>query len=106
MKPELFFCKHSSCKSCTEIAPRIFRYVETKKDEKRIFTMEDNYTLIFILSGEVRASCNEFVNVRFQTGEIIQSPNQKIPDRKTKCVIKTHINIKQNVIFSAKLKPV
>lgn len=36
----------------------------------------------------------------------IQSPNQKIPDRKTKCVIKTHINIKQNVIFSAKLKPV
>ena len=37
---------------------------------------------------------------------VIQSPNQKIPDRKTKCVIKTHINIKQNVIFSAKLKPV
>lgn len=37
---------------------------------------------------------------------IIQSPNQKIPDRKTKCVIKTHINIKQNVIFGAKLKPV
>ena len=74
MKPELFFCKHSSCKSCTEIAPRIFRYVETKKDEKRIFTMEDNYTLIFILSGEVRASCNEFVNVRFQTGEIMLCP--------------------------------
>lgn len=39
-------------------------------------------------------------------GEKLQSPNQKIPDRKTKCVIKTHINIKQNVIFSAKLKPV
>lgn len=38
--------------------------------------------------------------------KILQSPNQKIPDRKTKCVIKTHINIKQNVIFSAKLKPV
>ena len=39
-------------------------------------------------------------------GRILQSPNQKIPDRKTKCVIKTHINIKQNVIFGAKLKPV
>lgn len=38
--------------------------------------------------------------------QIVQSPNQKIPDRKTKCVIKTHINIKQNVIFGAKLKPV
>ena len=37
---------------------------------------------------------------------VVQSPNQKIPDRKTKCVIKTHINIKQNVIFGAKLKPV
>lgn len=37
---------------------------------------------------------------------LVQSPNQKIPDRKTKCVIKTHINIKQNVIFGAKLKPV
>ena len=36
----------------------------------------------------------------------VQSPNQKFPDRKTKCVIKTHINIKQNVIFGAKLKPV
>lgn len=40
-----------------------------------------------------------------KSGEV-QSPNQKIPDRKTKCVIKTHINIKQNVIFGAKLKPV
>ena len=38
--------------------------------------------------------------------KVVQSPNQKIPDRKTKCVIKTHINIKQNVIFGAKLKPV
>lgn len=37
---------------------------------------------------------------------VVQSSNQKIPDRKTKCVIKTHINIKQNVIFGAKLKPV
>lgn len=37
---------------------------------------------------------------------VVQSPNQKIPDRKTKYVIKTHINIKQNVIFGAKLKPV
>ena len=42
----------------------------------------------------------------FVGGALIQSPNQKIPDRKTKCVIKTHINIKQNVIFGAKLKPV
>lgn len=36
----------------------------------------------------------------------LQSPNQKIPDRKTKCVIETHLNIKQNVILGANLKPV
>ena len=47
------------------------------------------------------ASC-----VKSQMLIYLQSPNQKIPDRKTKCVIKTHINIKQNVIFGAKLKPV
>ena len=37
---------------------------------------------------------------------ILQSPNQKIPNRKTKCVIETHLNIKQNVILGANLKPV
>lgn len=42
----------------------------------------------------------------FLTAFLIQSPNQKIPDRKTKCVIETHLNIKQNVIFDANLKPV
>ncbi|WP_373587574.1 hypothetical protein, partial [Bacteroides caccae] len=41
-----------------------------------------------------------------QAAWILQSPNQKIPDRKTKCVIETHLNIKQNVIFDANLKPV
>lgn len=44
--------------------------------------------------------------IKFDLFPFLQSPNQKIPDRKTKCVIKTHINIKQNVIFGAKLKPV
>lgn len=44
--------------------------------------------------------------LNFGAVDYLQSPNQKIPDRKTKCVIKTHINIKQNVIFGAKLKPV
>lgn len=47
-----------------------------------------------------------FVLGAFTANAQLQSPNQKIPDRKTKCVIKTHINIKQNVIFGAKLKPV
>lgn len=48
----------------------------------------------------------EYISCHGSLSTLIQSPNQKIPDRKTKCVIKTHINIKQNVIFGAKLKPV
>lgn len=55
-------------------------------------------------SSVIELRNNEYsTNVVFR---LLQSPNQKIPDRKTKCVIKTHINIKQNVIFCAKLKPV
>lgn len=49
---------------------------------------------------------NKILSIVSVIAFLIQSPNQKIPDRKTKCVIKTHINIKQNVIFGAKLKPV
>ena len=74
MKPELCFCKHKSCKNCTETSPRLFRYLETKKNEKYTFMMKDNYALIFVLSGEAIVSCNEFVNVRFQTGEIVHCP--------------------------------
>ena len=44
--------------------------------------------------------------IDFAAKVFLQSPNQKIPDRKTKCVIETHLNIKQNVIFGANLKPV
>lgn len=33
---------------------------------------------------------------------VLQSPNQKIPDLKTKCIIETYLNTKQNVIFGAK----
>lgn len=51
-------------------------------------------------------SANLYLSMSFYLKKEVQSPNQKIPDRKTKCVIKTHINIKQNVIFGAKLKPV
>ena len=57
----------------------------------------------------MQAEENDLVNIlslQKKSFMVVQSPNQKIPDRKTKCVIKTHINIKQNVIFGAKLKPV
>ena len=55
---------------------------------------------------EYKKRIQEFISCLVRKDYQVQSPNQKIPDRKTKCVIKTHINIKQNVIFGAKLKPV
>lgn len=67
---------------------------------------------LFIVQGEGRGHLTQAITLEemlLRNGhEVVevQSPNQKIPDRKTKCVIKTHINIKQNVIFGAKLKPV
>ena len=64
--------------------------------------------LILILVLVVRTVTYKFGKVpkNADDKELVQSPNQKIPDRKTKCVIETHLNIKQNVIFGANLKPV
>lgn len=59
-----------------------------------------------ILNGDIITGISLFLLFVSLGITQVQSPNQKIPDRKTKCVIKTHINIKQNVIFGAKLKPV
>ena len=64
------------------------------------------HSLRFFDGGLHEVPVEEVMTVALIAIFILQSPNQKIPDRKTKCVIKTHINIKQNVIFGAKLKPV
>ena len=61
------------------------------------------------LNSELRAQAREALRGKWPMAAVaalIQSPNQKIPDRKTKCVIETHLNIKQNVILGANLKPV
>lgn len=69
----------------------------------------DGTTIAFTYKGDiytVPSTGGRATQITTNPAFDIQSPNQKIPDRKTKCVIKTHINIKQNVIFGAKLKPV
>ena len=76
---------------------------------------EDEFDALVFSCGDAVPVFQQYANQPYNVdlmeviktfGEKVQSPNQKIPDRKTKCVIKTHINIKQNVIFGAKLKPV
>ena len=74
MKPELYFCEHTSCSTCTEKTSQTFKYVEVKQGEKHDVEKIDNCTLIFLLSGEVKVSCNNFVDVPFQAGDMILCP--------------------------------
>lgn len=62
--------------------------------------------LLVYLAGILFLACRSIYSLISLFRLILQSPNQKVPDRKSKCVIETHLNIKQNVIFGAKLKPV
>lgn len=91
------------CKELIKTPMRQSRETFFKVTEKRIGILSELYNYINII-----ALFPQETNIKEELQKIIllQSPNQKIPDRKTKCVIKTHINIKQNVIFGAKLKPV
>lgn len=79
-------------------------------DQSIVFDYENMFLSkkngIYSTMYNIIANINNFLEYVDKNKDVLQSPNQKIPDRKTKCVIKTHINIKQNVIFGAKLKPV
>lgn len=82
-------------------ATSLNNYIFTDVAELDITDLDAIRNMIHLDNIKVIVNCAAYTNV-----DKVQSPNQKIPDRKTKCVIKTHINIKQNVIFGAKLKPV
>lgn len=120
--------QHPDCKECDcffafskqQFAEGIKNIRPLKEGEKLhkmdggLFGTKDGMDKFFTYyqdrDNRIKAECNPqevyFYEYNNHESMIIQSPNQKIPDRKTKCVIKTHINIKQNVIFGAKLKPV
>ena len=70
MKPELYYCKHRDCKSCLETARPAFENLETKKGEVYTFESVEVYTLVFLISGKVLVSCNEFIDVPLHSGEI------------------------------------
>ena len=74
MSYKLYFGEHRNCQICTERTERDFKYIETKKNEKHVFEMENTFTIAFILSGEALVSCNEFVNVIFRTDDIVLWP--------------------------------
>lgn len=74
MKPELYFCEHFKCSTCVEKASQTFKYVEVKQGEKHVVEMIEDYSLIFILSGEARVTCNKFVDASFKAGDIVLCP--------------------------------
>lgn len=82
---------------------KIYKKTELPRHEEEEFSV---IVLTCDEHGETNLGFYNFDTEDWSFLSEVQSPNQKIPDRKTKCVIKTHINIKQNVIFGAKLKPV
>lgn len=70
MKSGLNYCRHADCKRCMETTNRKFRYIETEKGEKYIFEMAETYTIVFILSGAVLLSCNEYAGASLQAEEV------------------------------------
>lgn len=74
MKQDLCFSQHRDCRLCSEKAERGFRYVATQKGEKHVFEMVNTYTLAFIMEGKALVSCNEFIDVPFQAGEMVLWP--------------------------------
>ena len=95
MKPELYYCKHTSCKTCTETTSQAFKYIKAKKNEKRIFEMVNNCTVIFIMSGEAMISCNELVNGHYRKGDIVLCPEN------SNCVWET-LNDIESIILTGK----
>lgn len=81
---------------------RVWGYSSPQRMDVVIFKWDENETQLYVkrIIGMPKDT------IQLKDGIVLQSPNQKIPDRKTKCVIETHLNIKQNVIFGANLKPV
>lgn len=70
MKPELYLCKHSDCKSCTEKVQFGFETFHMVKGESHTFKSIDAYTLVFLISGKVLISCNEFIDIPLHTGQM------------------------------------
>lgn len=73
MQNELFYNK-PECEICTRSIKEKFSYVESKKGELFEYQSMEGCTLIFILSGKVQLSCNEFMNVPFHAEEMCLLP--------------------------------
>lgn len=74
MKTKIYFDTRSECQQCDQLKTSEFRYIEASEGEQQEFISERAYTLIFLLTGSLTISCNEFTNVPFHAKEICLLP--------------------------------
>lgn len=74
METKNYFHTRSECQQCNLIKTSEFRYVEITKGEQHEFISEKVNTIIFILTGSMRISCNQFTNVLFHPKEMCLLP--------------------------------
>ena len=70
MKPELYLCRHRDCISCTEKSQSGFESLHMVKGESHTFEEVEAYTLVFLISGKVLISCNEFIDIPLHSGQM------------------------------------
>ena len=80
MRNEIFFAERVECRQCSETTKSLFRYVEGRRGERTEFIVKEAYALVFVLSGKVLISCNEFYEV------LISSPTLFILPISAQCV--------------------
>ncbi len=71
---QTMFHRHEDCSKCTETIQGGFKYIKTQEKEKYIFKMLDTFTLLFVLKGKALISCNEFVDIPVNEGEMVLWP--------------------------------
>lgn len=68
------FNKHEDCEKYRETIRGEFKYIEIQAGEKYLFKMFNTSSIVFLLKGKVRISCNEFVDVSIGENKMILFP--------------------------------
>lgn len=74
MKAEIYFDMRRECMQCNQPKTAEFKYLEIEKGVRNEFVSESPYTFIFLLSGSMSISCNEFINVPLRPTEMCLLP--------------------------------
>lgn len=74
MRNKIYFDARGECQQCNQPRVNEFQYLEVKKGEQHEFVSEKVNTILFILTGSMLISCNQFANVLFYAKEMCLLP--------------------------------